>query len=233
MKNFELDEINEENVEQNNSLYSEGKVLSLENENTQENILKKEYYLYGNDLSINGRPSNMGNTRINFFINNNPVISIGNNILIPLLLILFVCLIYLFIWNYFLNTASNVLIKMFNYSFLIYLISHTFSIFLNPGIPSFEYNKNIKIKLRENKVNELDVSRCKICNLTYKLMDKINHCYKCNICYYEQDHHCIWTGHCIGKYNRYFFGIFVFTIFVFILICFVMIFIKILKLFSN
>ena len=164
MKNFELDEINEENVEQNNSLYSEGKVLSLENENTQENIFKKEYYLYGNDLSINGRPSNMGNTRINFFINNNPVISIGNNILIPLLLILFVCLIYLFIWNYFLNTASNVLIKMFNYSFLIYLISHTFSIFLNPGIPSFEYNKNIKIKLRENKVNELDVSRCKICN---------------------------------------------------------------------
>ena len=233
MKNFELDEINEENVEQNNSLYSEGKVLSLENENTQEIIFKKEYYLYGNDLSINGRPSNMGNTRINFFINNNPVISIGNNILIPLLLILFVCLIYLFIWNYFLNTASNVLIKMFNYSFLIYLISHTFSIFLNPGIPSFEYNKIIKIKLRENKVNELDVSRCKICNLTYKLIDKINHCYKCNICYYEQDHHCIWTGHCIGKYNRYFFGIFVFTIFVFILICFVMIFIKILKIFSN
>ena len=233
MKNFELNEISEENVDQNNSLYSEGKVLSLESENKEENILKKEYYLYGNDLLLNEKPSNMGNTRIYFFIKNYPVISIGSNILIPLLLILFVCLIYLFIWNYFLNTASNVLTKMFNYFFLIYLISHAFSIFLNPGIPSFEYNKNIKIKLRENKINELDVSQCKICNLTYKLTDKINHCYKCNICYYEQDHHCIWTGHCIGKYNRYFFGIFVFTFFVFILICFVMIFIKIIKLFSD
>ena len=242
-KNYKLNKYNEENIEinqyQNNSLNSEGNIISLADENTTsfrgDNLSsrKNENYLYGNDFSLNEKPLKMGNTRVCFFIQNYPIISIGKNILIPLLLILFICLIYLFIWNYFLNISGNILKKVFNYFFLGYLISHVFSIFLNPGIPSFKYNKIIKKKLSKNKINELDVSSCLTCNLTYKMKDKINHCKICNICYYEQDHHCIWIGHCIGKYNRIFFGIFVFTLLFFIIICLAMIFIKIIKVFSS
>ena len=58
-------------------------------------------------------------------------------------------------------------------------------------------------KLKSKEINELDCTKCKICNLTYKLTDRIGHCDKCEICYYGYDHHCIWIGHCIGKYNGF------------------------------
>ena len=201
------------------------------NEDNDINIAspKKETILYGNDYSIIEKPSVIGSTRICLFIKNYPIISIGKNITLPLLLILFICLIYLFIYYFFFKGAGNFLQKMFNYFFLTYFISHFLAVVINPGIPSFEYHKNISNNLKENRINELDCTRCNLCNLTYILTDKIGHCNKCNICYYEFDHHCIWIGHCIGKYNKYFFGCFVFTLFIFILICLAMVFIKILK----
>jgi hypothetical protein len=199
------------------------------NEDNDINIASpsKETILYGNDYSLIAKPSIIGSTRIYFFIKNYPIISIGKNITIPLLLLLFVCLLYIFIFCYFFKEAGIILQKMFNYFFLAYFISHLLAVFINPGIPSFEYHKNISKGLKENRINELDCTRCNSCNLVYKLKDNIGHCHKCNICYYGFDHHCIWTGHCIGKYNKYFFGSFVFTLFIFLLICLTMIFIKI------
>lgn len=32
-----------------------------------------------------------------------------------------------------------------------------------------------------------------------------SHCYECNLCVDKLDHHCPWTGKCIGKKNLYFF----------------------------
>ena len=194
---------------------------------------KNDNFLYGHDFSLLEKPSRIGSTRICLFINNYPIISIGKNILVPLLLLLFECLIYIFIWHYFFHYSGYLLKKIFNYCFLIYLISHILSIILNPGIPSIEYNKKIKNDLRENKINDLDTSICKICNLSFRLRDKVEHCNKCNICYYECDHHCIWIGHCIGKYNRYIFGVFAFTSINFIIVCLVMVFLRILQLFIK
>ncbi len=37
---------------------------------------------------------------------------------------------------------------------------------------------------------------------------KIEHCEDCNVCILNYDHHCVWTGKCIGKYNYYAFYIF-------------------------
>ena len=39
----------------------------------------------------------------------------------------------------FFDASGPILQKIFNYSFLIYILSHALSIFLNPGIPSFKY----------------------------------------------------------------------------------------------
>ena len=215
---------------------------SLNNENTtsfnddNDNDLnlsstKNDNYLYGNDYTLKEKPSKIGNTRACFFIKNYPIISIGNNILLPLLIFMFMCLTYIYIWYLFVRDAGPLLKKMFNYSFLVYFISHTLAVFINPGIPSLQYHKKIRNDLRQNKINELDCNKCNICNLTYKLKDKIGHCYKCNICYYEYDHHCIWIGHCVCKYNKYYFGFFVFSLFIFLLTCFAMVFIKILKIY--
>lgn len=41
--------------------------------------------------------------------------------------------------------------------------------------------------------------------------DKVIHCHTCGVCIAGHDHHCIWTGKCIGKGN--------FTPFIFFLVC--------------
>ena len=202
------------------------------NEDTSLYLSKKdENILYGNDFTLNNRPFIVGNTRICLYIKNYPIISIGKNILAPLLLIAFMCLIYIYMFNYFYFSSSLILQKMFNYVFLLYMITHTLAILVNPGIPSFKYHKEVRNNLRENIINELDCSRCKICNLTYKLKDRISHCYECSICYHDYDHHCLWIGHCIGRYNKIYFILFAFSSIIFILICLNMILIKVLKLF--
>ena len=41
-----------------------------------------------------------------------------------------------------------------------------------------------------------------------------SHCDLCDICIEKYDHHCVWTGHCIGKNNKITFYIFVPSIFI-------------------
>ena len=189
----------------------------------------KKIILYNNNFDENKKPMNLGATRNCLYINNYPYISIGRYINLPLLTILSMCLVYIYIHYFFFIDAGPFLQKIFNYSFLVYILSHLFSIFLNPGIPSYEYNKKIKDDLNSRALNDLDCSKCKICNLNYKLIDKIGHCEKCEICYYGYDHHCIWMGHCVGKNNGIFFVLFIVSTFAFIMICISMILVKILK----
>ena len=197
--------------------------------NNQENM----FMLYNNNFKEQRKPLNLGGTRNCLYINNYPLISIGKNISLPLLVILSLCCIYIYIFYYFFDASGPILQKIFNYSFVIYILSHALSIFLNPGIPSFEYNKKIKEGLKNKKINDLDCTECKICNLNYKLTDKISHCEKCEVCYFGYDHHCIWIGHCVAKYNYIFFLSFIIAILVFIYSCFAMVFVKLFKIFLK
>ena len=43
---------------------------------------------------------------------------------------------------------------------------------------------------------------------------KTQHCPDCNICVEGNDHHCPWTGKCIGKKNQRSFIVFVCSVFV-------------------
>ena len=197
--------------------------------NTSTVALDKRDYLYNNDFEIIEKPSKIGKTRVCLYIKKYPIISFGKNIVYPLLLILFVCLIYLIVWIFFFNESQNSLKKLFNYFFVAYLISHILSIFINPGIPSFNYHQISLHDLKQNPSNRFNYSKCKKCNLCYRLKDNIGHCKECNICYFGYDRHFFWIGHCIGKYNKLFFICFVVSLFSFIMISVAMVMIKILK----
>jgi len=203
--------------------------FSQNGNNTSVICLDKNDLLYNNDFDIIEKPSKIGKTRVCLYIKKYPIISIGKNILYPLLLILFVCLIYLITWIFFFIESQYLLKKLFNYFFVAYLISHLLAIFINPGIPSYNYHQNSLYNLKGNKSNKFSYSKCKKCHLYYRLKDKIGHCKECNICYFEYDRHCFWIGHCIGKYNKCFFICFVISLFSFIMICLTIIIIQILK----
>ena len=207
--------------------------FSQDANNTSSMVLEKKDYLYNNDFEVIEKPSKIGKTRVCIYIKKYPIISIGKNILFPLLLILFVCLIYLIIWIFFFNEAQNSLKKLFNYFFVAYLISHILAIFINPGTPSFKYHQISLHNLKENESNKFNYSKCKKCNLCYRLKDNIGHCKECNICYFGYDRHSFWIGHCIGKYNKCFFICFVISLFTFIMISITIIMIKILKEYYN
>ena len=51
---------------------------------------------------------------------------------------------------------------------------------------------------------------CQICKLDRP--DNASHCYECGVCVLDLDHHCPWTGKCIGKRNLKFFYVFLFTL---------------------
>lgn len=223
------------NIEKNSSLdFSDinknSTTFSQDTNNTTSSLsLEKEDYLYNNDFAIIEKPSKIGKTRVCFYIKNYPIISIGKNILYPLLLILLVCLAYLLIWIFLFIESNNSLKKLFNYCFVAYLISHILAIFINPGIPSFNYHQISLHNLKENSKYKFNYSKCKKCNLCYRLKDNIGHCKECSICYFGYDRHCFWTGHCIGKFNKLFFICFALSLFTFIMISLTMVMIKILK----
>ena len=52
---------------------------------------------------------------------------------------------------------------------------------------------------------------CKICGISKKDKKKVVHCEDCDVCVEEYDHHCPWTGKCIGKGNIWAFYMFVAT----------------------
>ena len=194
-------------------------------------LQKNENLIFGNDFSLSMKPFKLGKTRNCLYINNKPIVSFGNDILFPLLLILLMCIVYLVIYILFFEISGNLLKKLFNYFFLLYIVSHLFCIFLNPGIPSFKYHQIIKYKLKENKINKFSCSKCKKCNLIYKLKDNIGHCKQCNLCYFVYNRHSLWSGHCIAKNNKLFYICLIFSFSTFIMLCLTMIIVKVLKFF--
>ena len=85
-------------------------------------------------------------------------------------------------------------------TFILFLISYLMTVLINPGIPSRNYyNGYYKSK------NNSELNRCNKCNIIVPKTFKITHCDICNVCVMNYDHHCPWTGKCIGRYNIIFF----------------------------
>ena len=116
------------------------------------------------------------------------------HIIMPLLLIFFVIslfynIFYIFIyiiWNFILFIVIYYFNKITTFAFLRLL----------------EKNKSGNLlKLIENK--DIDISNyCPKCKIYKNYENNIKHCYKCDCCIENFDHHCIWMGKCLGKNNQ-------------------------------
>jgi hypothetical protein len=121
----------------------------------------------------------------------------------------------------FLFNPNFFIIKIFEtVIFLFFLISYLITALINPGIPNRDYYYNTY----ENKNNEKSTSRlakCNKCNICVPRNFCINHCEVCDVCVMQYDHHCPWTGKCIGKYNIISFYCFLFFLIAYIFMSFI------------
>jgi len=91
--------------------------------------------------------------------------------------------------------------------YFIFLISYTYTVTINPGFPKHDID-SITGEPRKK------FYYCNVCKIWANLEKKTQHCPECNICIEGNDHHCPWTGKCIGKRNHTSFIIFVCSVFV-------------------
>ena len=94
--------------------------------------------------------------------------------------------------------------------------------FINPGIPERKYAS----KFFKDQANKKNYFKCQKCNIIMKKSSLMGHCVYCDVCVIKQDHHCPWTGKCIGKNNAIFFHGFIIFLFLYITVVFCL-FIKI------
>ena len=99
--------------------------------------------------------------------------------------------------------------------YLLYMITYLIIYLRSPGIAGREYYADtFKFEKEEDKQY---YQICKDCNIIIPKSFKVVHCDKCNICVIKHDHHCPWTGKCIGKKNIKIFCVFGSSLFSYIM----------------
>ena len=204
--------------------------------NNEEIKTHPEDKLYGNDFIkcyVTNRDScikkifcskikKMGNLRVFLFINNQPLIVLGNKSTYLILLYHVLMHITFIIFRIFIMNEVDKGMK-YSLSLLYYIsvICHTIIFLINPGIPSIERYSKIFLKsenyLKLKEEEQKDYYSCEECNILIHNSDKIEHCDECNICIKKYDHHCFWTGKCITKNTLFLFYGFAFSTLFYIL----------------
>ena len=109
-----------------------------------------------------------------------------------------------FYFFYYFFTKLNFFVKLLGlFSFLMYFISYSGVFLLNPGYPKRDENS------LEGKPRML-FKKCIYCDIWERIDINAIHCMECGVCVEGYDHHCPWTGKCIGrktiKYFYWFIG---------------------------
>jgi len=84
-------------------------------------------------------------------------------------------------------------------------ISYSMTAYTDPGIVKKQTREELQSQPRG------EGTLCNYCNVYRSYHTR--HCYDCNACIYEHDHHCPWTGKCIGGNNIKYFNIFICSLF--------------------
>ena len=106
--------------------------------------------------------------------------------------------VYLFLWQ----TIGVVMRILGIICYWTYFISYTHCSLINPGYPENDEGRNFGHPRSEYHF-------CTLCHFYIKKNRYAHHCLDCDICIENQDHHCPWTGHCIGRKNTITFYIFI------------------------
>ena len=106
--------------------------------------------------------------------------------------------VYLILWK----QIGMVMRILGHICFWTFFISYTHCSLYNPGYPKNDIGRNFGHPREEYYF-------CNRCQFYLKRSKYAHHCFDCDICIENHDHHCPWTGHCIGKNNYYTFIIFV------------------------
>ena len=92
-------------------------------------------------------------------------------------------------------------------TFALYFISYTGTFLLNPGYPE-RNEQSLKGEPR------IKYKYCIECNIWERIDRGISHCDECGVCVEGYDHHCPWTGKCIGRKTIYYFYTFLTSVFI-------------------
>lgn len=116
-----------------------------------------------------------------------------------------VCIGYIIFFYYFWKNM-NIFIKFSGIVILLtFFISYTLTFLLNPGIPKYDENSIIGQPREKYRF-------CDQCKIWINMDKNTAHCFDCNVCVEGYDHHCPWTGKCIGKNNLIYFYTFLVSI---------------------
>ena len=113
-----------------------------------------------------------------------------------------------------------------------YIVTHLTTALFNQGIPTRSYNDKLRVLKEHSDKSERSFQTCNQCGIVTKQSDGVIHCGDCNVCVKGFDHHCPWTGKCIGKYNIIPFYCFVFGLIAFIFASFCVIVVGFARMFN-
>ena len=214
---LELKNISSQNYEQNNNNYNDEMFNDKYNDNDDSN--------FNNDIrnkniksNKNERPGilnkklsqyfyrRIGNT-FTFFgdKDGSPLFVIGPHWPMYICFCTFICVGYICFFYYFWENMSLFLRISGIIILLTFFISYTMTFLINPGIPKYDENA-IMGQPREK------YRFCDTCKIWINMDKNTAHCFDCNVCVEGYDHHCPWTGKCIGNNNLKYFYIFLMSI---------------------
>ena len=222
MTEISIDIKNDKNIDNNSNIFS--KESSFKETPIKNNdLIKNELKLDDNNMIIDNTneieqkqslPSKcriyafVGRTLFLFFDKySNPIFIIGPHWPMFIFVITTISSLMLFIyikyWKY-----LNFYFKLFgSINFWLAFISYVYTSIINPGYPRNTLGRTFGIPKN-------DYYFCDHCKFYLKKSSYGTHCDFCDICIEDYDHHCAWTGHCIGKNNKISFFIMVPAIFI-------------------
>ena len=224
----------EEIVEKTNRNLSQDEMIDKEIETIKKNRLKK-YLMVNNqfktvesdaELDVNNKNFSIKPKRFQLykfvgktlfvFLDKyeNPILIIGPHwgmyVCFCGIISILMASLYFTIWK-----KLNLFVRILGHvAYWTYFISYAHVSLFNPGYPKNDFGRNFGYPRG-------DYYLCNLCNFYLKKNRYAHHCLDCDICIENHDHHCPWTGHCIGRNNIYSFYIFIcasFFIIVYILI---------------
>lgn len=128
-------------------------------------------------------------------VNGDPLIIIGPHWYFSLILIIIISSLFYIILFYYWISINYIIITLGFILYFLFLISFLYTCLINPGFPVNNIDNILNGDLKDN------YNYCDICKVYSSYDNKVFHCKFCDICIEGFDHHCPWTGKCIGKKN--------------------------------